>query len=113
MSINGITTMLEAENPKLAEGFKEMVAERGVPLSAFGQDMLRVNPKTREMIEGLKNNTVTQEEYMAEVRRAAETVNNMSDAERANISTLTPMGEEIGGVSVHSAGMEKASTGSG
>ena len=44
------------------------------------------------MIEGLKNNTVTQEEYMAEVRRAAETVNNMSDAERANISTLVRNG---------------------
>ena len=111
MSINGITTMLEAENPKLAEGFKEMVATGGVPLSAFGQDMLRVNPRLGEMIEGLKNNTVTQEEYMAEVRRAAETVNNMSDAERANISTLAAMGEEIGGASIAFAGMEKVGLG--
>ena len=63
MSINGITTMLEAENPKLAEGFKEMVA---IPWCIAECIWTRhvVCPKTREMIEGLKNNTVTQEEYI-------------------------------------------------
>ena len=59
-----------------------MVATGGVPLDAMGQDLIRLNPNLAAMSDGLKNGTVTQDEFMAEIRKTAEMADNMSDAKK-------------------------------
>ena len=110
-NLNGVMTMMGDASPGLKDAITEMVATGGVPLNAMGQDLIRLNPKLGEMSEGLKNGTVTQEQFMAEIRRSAEMADGLSDAQKEQYSTLAAMGSEVGGAVIEIIGLKNAGKG--
>jgi len=91
-----ITQTLEARSPEVAEAFREMVATGGVPLSEFGQDLLRTNSRLGEMARGLRDGSVSAEQVMAEFRRTADIANNMGDSQMRLFATTAALGNTVG-----------------
>ena len=107
-NLNGVLTMMDSASPDLKNAITEMVATGGVPLNAMGQDLIRLNPKLAEMSAGLKDGTVSQEEFMAEIRKTAEMADNLTDAQKQQYSTLAAMGSEVGSAIIEIIGMKEA-----
>ena len=99
-----VTQTLEARSPEVAEAFREMVATGGVPLSAFGQDLLRTNPRLGEMARGLRDGSVSAEQVMAEFRRTADIANNMGDSQLRLFATTAALGSEVGAAALEMRG---------
>ena len=107
-NLNGVLTMMDAASPDLKNAITEMVATGGVPLNAMGQDLIRLNPNLAEMSAGLKDGSVSQEEFMAEIRKTAEMADNLTDAQKQQYSTLAAMGSEVGSAIIEIIGMKNA-----
>ena len=110
-NLTGVTTTLEAVSPQAAEAVRELVATNGVPLSDFGKDLIRLNPRLAEMSRGLRNGTVTQEEYLAEVRRTAEAANNLTDEQKLQYATMAGLGSSIGSAAIEFMGLANVGNG--
>lgn len=107
-NLNGVLTMMDSASPDLKDAITEMVATGGVPLNAMGQDLVRLNPNLAAMSEGLRNGTVTQDQFMEEIRKTAEMADNLSDAQKQQYSTLQAMGSEVGSAIIEIIGMKEA-----
>ena len=107
-NLNGVLTMMDSASPDLKDAITEMVATGGVPLNAMGQDLIRLNPNLAKMSAGLKDGSVSQEEFMAEIRKTAEAADNLSDAQKQQFSTLAAMGSEVGSAVIEIIGMKNA-----
>ena len=107
-NLNGVLTMMDSASPDLKDAITEMVATGGVPLNAMGQDLIRLNPNLAKMSAGLKDGTVTQDEFMAEIRKTAEAADNLSDAQKQQFSTLAALGSEVGSAVIEIIGMKNA-----
>jgi hypothetical protein len=110
-NLNGVLTMMDSASPDLKDAITEMVATGGVPLGAMGQDLIRLNPRLGEMAEGLKNGTVTQDQFMEEIRKTANMADNLSDEQKAQYSTLAAMGSEMGAAIIEIIGLKNAGKG--
>lgn len=107
-NLNGVLTMMGNASPDLKDAITEMVATGGVPLNAMGQDLIRLNPNLAKMSAGLKDGSVSQEDFMAEIRKTAHMADNLSDAQKQQYSTLAAMGSEIGSAIIEIIGMKNA-----
>lgn len=107
-NLNGVLTMMGDASPGLKDAITEMVATGGVPMNAMGQDLIRLNPNLAKMSAGLKDGTVTQDEFMAEIRKTANMADNLTDAQKSQYSTLAAMGSEIGSAIIEIMGMQNA-----
>lgn len=107
-NLNGVLTMMDSASPDLKNAITEMVATGGVPLNAMGQDLIRLNPNLAAMSAGLKDGSVSQEEFMAEIRKTAEMADNLTDAQKQQYSTLAAMGSEVGSAIIEIIGMKNA-----
>lgn len=110
-NLNGVLTMLGDASPGMKDAIAEMVATGGVPLNAMGQDLIRLNPNLAKMSVGLKNGTVTQDEFMAEIRKTAEMADNLTDAQKEQYSYLAAAGSEIGSATLEVIGLKNAGKG--
>ena len=110
-NLNGVLTMLGDASPGMKDAIAEMVATGGVPLNAMGQDLIRLNPNLAKMSVGLKNGTVTQDEFMAEIRKTAEMADNLTDAQKEQYSLLAASGSEIGSATLEVIGLKNAGKG--
>ena len=111
-NLTGVTTMLEAASPKTAEAVRELVATGGVPVSEFGKDLIRLNPRLAGMAKGLRDGTVTQDEFMAEMRKTAETANNLTDEQKKQYATMAGLGSEVGSAAIELMGLQNVGKGS-
>ena len=107
-NLNGVLTMMGDASPGLKDAITEMVATGGVPLGAMGQDLIRLNKDLAGMSAGLKNGTVTQEQFMAEIRKTANMANNLTDAQKEQYSLLAAQGSEIGAATIEIIGLQNA-----
>ena len=107
-NLNGVLTMMGSASPDLKDAITEMVATGGVPLNEMGQDLVRLNPQLAAMSKGLKDGTVSQEDFMAEIRKTAEMADNLSDAQKEQYSTLAAMGSSVGSAIIEIIGMKNA-----
>lgn len=107
-NLNGVLTMMDSASPDLKNAITEMVATGGVPLNEMGQDLVRLNPQLAAMSAGLKDGTVTQDQFMAEIRKTAEMADNLTDAQKQQYSTLQAMGSEVGSAIIEIIGMKEA-----
>jgi hypothetical protein len=110
-NLNGVMTMMGNASPELNSAIVDMVATGGVPLGDMGKDIMRLNPKIGEMAAGLKNGTVTQDQFMAEIRKSAEMVDNMTAAEKEQYGLLAAQGSAIGSGIIALQGLQKAGIG--
>ena len=116
-ALTGMLSLIEGASPDIADATKEMMATGGVPVSDFAKSMQRLNPRLGEMAAGLMDGTVSQEEYLAEVRRTGAMMNDMSEEQRRMIgitaatgNTMLAANREFLGVSELGAGMEEAAS---
>lgn len=91
-----VTQTLEGASPEVAEAFREMVATGGVPLSEFGQDLLRTNSRLGEMARGIRDGSVSVDKVMAEFSRTANIANNMGDSQLRLFATTAALGHTVG-----------------
>lgn len=111
-NLTGVTTMLEAASPKTAEAVRELVATGGVPVSEFGKDLIRLNPRLASMARGLRDGTVTQNEFMEEMARTAEAANNLTDEQKKQYATMAGLGSEVGSAAIELMGLTNIGKGS-
>jgi hypothetical protein len=107
-NLNGVLTMMGSASPDLKDAITEMVATGGVPLNEMGQDLVRLNPNLAAMSKGLKDGSVSQEQFMAEIRRTAEMADNLTDAQKEQYSTLAAMGSSVGSAIIEIIGLKNA-----
>jgi len=107
-NLNGVLTMMGDASPGLKDAITEMVATGGVPLGEMGQDLIRLNPNLAKMSAGLKDGSVTQDEFMAEIRKTANMADNLTDAQKTQYSTLAAMGSGIGSAIIEIMGLQNA-----
>ena len=111
-NLTGVTQILEAASPQAAEAVREMVATGGVPISDFGKDLVRLNPNLAAMSRGLRDGTVTQDEYLAEVRKTAEMANNLTDEQKKQYATMAGLGSAVGSAAIEFMGLQNVGAGS-
>lgn len=107
-NLQGVLTTLEAQSPEVADAFKNMVATGGVPVTDFGRDMARLNPRLQELARGMRNGTVSQEEAMAEFRRTGEIAANQGDSFLQFTGTLAALGSGVGAATIQFLRMKNA-----
>jgi len=110
-NLNGVMTMMGSASAPLKDAITEMVATGGVPMNAMGQDLIRLNPRLGEMAKGLRDGTVTQDQFMEEIRRTAGMADNLSEAQKQQLSTLAAMGSEVGSAVIEIIGLKNAGKG--
>jgi len=110
-ALNGVLSMVGDASPEMKDAITELVATNGVPVSDFGKSLMRLNPNLGEMATGLANGTITQEQYMAEVRKTAESVANMSEEEKRLAGLLSATGNSAMDAQIALLGMENAGAG--
>ena len=110
-ALNGVLSMVGDASPEMKDAITELVATNGVPVSDFGKSLMRLNPNLGTMAAGLANGTVTQEQYMAEVRRTAESVANMSEEEKRLAGILSATGNSAMDAQIALISMQNAGAG--
>lgn len=78
-ALSGVLTITESMGPEFNSAISDMVATGGVPMSEFGKALIVANPALGSLSRGLAQGTVTQAEFMAGLRTAADDAMNMSD----------------------------------
>jgi len=62
--VQGVLAVVGNASPQMKEAITELVATGGVPISDFAKSLGRTNPEILEMARGLKNGTVTQDQFV-------------------------------------------------
>jgi hypothetical protein len=107
-NLTSTLSIIESSSPEMADAVKNMVATGGVPVSDFGKSLVRLNPNLGTMAAGLADGSVTQEEYMAEVRKTAQGLEGMSEEQRKTIGLTQALGNTAFDADLALMGMSKA-----
>ena len=110
-NVNGVLQMVGENSPMMKDAITEMIATGGVPVGDFGKSLVRLNPNLGTMAAGLADGSVTQAEYMAEVRKTAESVANMSEEEKKLAGLLAAQGNETMAATIEMQKMRNAGAG--
>jgi len=102
---------LETQSPDIANAFKNMVATGGVPMTEFGRDLVRLNPRLQELTAGVRSGTVSQEQVFEEFRRTARIANAQGDSFLQFTGTLAALGSEVGSATLAMLGFENFAEG--
>lgn len=106
-NLTSTLSIIEGASPEMADAVKNMVATGGVPVTDFGKSLVRLNPNLGEMAAGLANGTVSQEEYLAEVRKTATELEGMSEEQRKTIGLTQALGNSAFDADLALMGMSK------
>lgn len=87
---------LEKANPELAEGFKELVATGGIPVTELGKKLAIANPEFVKAAGNFKRGNGTFEELAGTVRNGAERLDSMGKGFQDTASTLSATGKDMG-----------------
>jgi len=87
---------LEKANPELAEGFKELVATGGIPITDVGKKLALANPEFVKAAANFKRGNGTFEELAGTVRNGANRLDGMGKGFVDTASILAARGKDIG-----------------
>ena len=90
--INSSLTMIKGASPEMENALKELVATNGVPLSEFGKSLIRTNPQFAEMAIGLRNGTLTAEQFATQTNEQIKEAKKYVKENAAMISTSQVLG---------------------
>lgn len=94
-TINGILTQMGNISPELEKNMQELLYTGGTPISAAGKAFANANPELRRMARGVRDGTVSQQEYMEAVQRAITAQENMTDGEKQRLIAQAQLGSEV------------------
>lgn len=77
----GVTSVLDNVNKQLSNGVKDLVATNGIPSTDFGKALARNNPEILESSRLLRAGSISQQEFIDVVKRAASNTSNLTDEE--------------------------------
>lgn len=86
-----------AKNKQIGDAVAEMVVTNGAPTTAMGKALLNLNPQLGTMVEGLKNGTVTREQFDAAMVKAQEEYNKMPAEQKKAYAISAKAGNEFSG----------------
>jgi len=69
--LQGMLATLNKTSPEIADAVKELIVTNGSPISDTAKGLMLIAPELGSMARGLKDGTVTQQEYMMAVQNAA------------------------------------------
>jgi len=95
-AIQGMLAMVDNASPEMGSAIKDMIATGGVPLTDFGRDMLLQFPDLGPMAAKLKRGEITAEEFSKKLASSGQGVDNMSRAQKDQISLMQAMGHYFG-----------------
>jgi len=90
--VQGVLAVVGNASPQMKEAITELVATGGVPISDFAKSLGRTNPEILEMARGLKNGTVTQDQFVEALKEAQQKAAARAKAEGGMIATLSALG---------------------
>ena len=90
--LNSSLTMIKGASPEMENALKELVATNGVPLSEFGKSLIRTNPQFAEMAIGLRNGTLTAEQFATQTNEQIKEAKKYVKENAAMISTSQVLG---------------------
>ena len=93
LALSGVTTALEKASPEMAEGFKELVATNGVPISDFGKALARNNPELLEQAKAARAGRLDVGEFNKTIRNAAANNSALSEEEEKLHAYLVARGK--------------------
>ena len=91
-NVQGVLAMVGNASPEMKEAITEMIATGGTPVSDFAKSLVRTNPELAELARGLKNGTVSQDEFTDGLRRAQEKAVALSQEQGNAIGALSALG---------------------
>ena len=93
--LQGMLATLNKTSPQIADAVKELVVTGGAPISDTAKGLMLVAPELGSMARGLRDGTVTQQEYMMAVQTAAVRAKEQNKLTGANNALLGQMGNEM------------------
>jgi hypothetical protein len=93
--LGGMLASINATSPQIADAVKELVITGGAPISDTAKGLLLVDQNLGTMARGLRDGSVTQEEFSQALQRAASRAKEQGSAMGANNALIGFMGNEI------------------
>ena len=93
--MQGMLATLNKTSPQIADAVKELVVTGGNPISDTAKGLMLIAPELGSMARGLKDGTVTQQEYMMAVQTAAVRAKEQNKIMGGTNALLGQMGNEM------------------
>lgn len=93
--LGGMLASISKTSPQIADAVKELVITGGAPISDTAKGLLLVDSNLGNMARGLRDGSVTQEEFSQALQRAAIRAKEQGAAMGANNALIGYMGNEI------------------
>jgi len=86
-SLQEVLAITGSASPELNAAIKDMVATGGAPISDFARALANANPELAVLARGLRDGTVSSEEFMEGVRKAADSAGQFDEKAFAAAAT--------------------------
>ena len=93
--LGGMLASINKTSPQIADAVKELVITGGAPISDTAKGLMLVAPELGSMARGLRDGSVSQEEFSQALQRAAIRAKEQGAAMGANNALIGYMGNEI------------------
>jgi hypothetical protein len=93
--LQGMLATLNKTSPQIADAVKELIVTGGNPISDTAKGLMLIAPELGSMARGLKDGTVTQQEYMMAVQNAAVRAKEQNKIMGGTNALLGQMGNEM------------------
>ena len=93
--VDNSLAMMGNVGPEFKEGITELIATGGAPLSEYSKGLVATMPEIGEAARKLKEGGITNEEFVATVKRAQAKQQQFVEANGAMIATVTAQGNNI------------------
>jgi len=93
--LQGMLATLNKTSPQIADAVKELIVTGGNPISDTAKGLMFIAPELGSMARGLKDGTVTQQEYMMAVQNAAVRAKEQNKIMGGTNALLGQMGNEM------------------
>jgi len=93
--LQGMLATLNKTSPQIADAVKELVVTGGNPIGDTAKGLMLVAPELGTMARGLRDGTVSQQEYMMAVQNAAVRAKEQNKLVGQNNALLGQMGNEM------------------
>jgi hypothetical protein len=93
--LQGMLATLNKTSPQIADAVKELVVTGGNPISDTAKGLMLIAPELGSMARGLRDGTVTQQEYMMAVQTAAVRAKEQNKIMGGTNALLGQMGNEM------------------
>jgi hypothetical protein len=97
LALESSTQLIRSVSPELGGAIEELIKTGGVPITDNAKALISVNSNLGEMARGLRDGTVTADEFQAEIRKTAKEQARYADLYGADLALLGTAATGLGG----------------